>query len=57
MSDAEKLSMELPVYLFHQGTNYYAYDFLGAHSYSTEDGQYETVFRVWDMDCSLCWQV
>ena len=47
MSDAEKLSMELPVYLFHQGTNYYAYDFLGAHSYSTEDGQYETVFRVW----------
>ena len=23
--------LELPVYLFHQGTNYRAYEFLGAH--------------------------
>ncbi|MDR1735073.1 MAG: 1,4-alpha-glucan branching protein GlgB [Oscillospiraceae bacterium] len=34
--------LELPVYLFHQGTNARAYDFLGCH---TADGR--TVFRVW----------
>ena len=31
-----------PLYLFHEGTNYRAYDFFGAHL----NGQ-ETVFRVW----------
>ncbi len=33
---------QLPIYLFHQGTNYYSYNFLGAHI--IEKG---TVFRVW----------
>ncbi len=36
----------LPIYLFHQGTNYYSYDFLGAHTYKVRGG-YKTVFRVW----------
>ena len=36
-------SYRVPTYLFHQGTNARAYDFLGAHR--TEDGR--TVFRVW----------
>ncbi len=34
---------ETPAYLFHQGTNARAYDFLGAHPCA--DGR--TVFRVW----------
>ena len=33
---------DMAAYLFHQGTNYKAYEYLGAHS--TEDGY---VFRVW----------
>ncbi len=38
----------LPLYLFHQGTNYTAYDFLGVHaSFNEESGLYEYVFRVW----------
>ena len=32
----------LPAYLFHQGTNYKTYEYLGAHK---ENGHY--VFRVW----------
>ncbi len=36
-------SYEIPTYLFHQGSNARAYDFLGAHR--TSDGR--TVFRVW----------
>lgn len=35
---------ELSVYLFHQGTNYYSYNFLGSHIIKEELG---TVFRVW----------
>lgn len=35
---------ELASYLFHQGTNFNAYDFLGAH-FNTEKGEY--TFRVW----------
>lgn len=36
----------LPLYLFHQGTNYNAYDFLGAHL-CTCNGQDGAIFRVW----------
>ena len=37
---------DLPAYLFHQGTNFTAYDYLGAHGEKTEDG-YLYQFRVW----------
>ena len=33
---------DMAPYLFHQGTNYYAYEYLGVHR---EDSRY--VFRVW----------
>ena len=38
--------LELPVYLFHQGTNYRAYEFLGAHRIkgSSKKG---VMFRTW----------
>ena len=38
-----KTNEQLPVYLFHQGTNYYSYNFLGSHII----GNTGTVFRVW----------
>lgn len=37
-----KTDDQLPIYLFHQGTNYYSYNFLGSHI--MEKG---TMFRVW----------
>lgn len=37
-----KTNLDIPLYLFHQGNNCKAYEFLGCHE---EDG--ETVFRVW----------
>lgn len=37
---------DLPVYLFHQGTNYRSYDFLGSH-FDTEDGKKGVFFRVY----------
>ena len=37
---------EVPIYLFHQGTNYKAYEFLGSHS-SKRKGVSGAVFRVW----------
>ena len=37
---------ELPIYLFHQGTNYKAYDFFGAH-FAEKDGKKGVVFRTW----------
>ena len=37
---------QLPVYLFHQGTNYKAYDFLGAH-FAEQNGKAGVVFRTW----------
>ncbi len=37
---------DLPLYLFHQGTNYNAYDFLGAHL-CCENGKDGVMFRVW----------
>lgn len=36
----------LPVYLFHQGTYYRAYDFMGAH-FDEVDGQKGVIFRTW----------
>ncbi len=39
-------NQNLPLYLFHQGTNYNAYDFLGAH-FSAQNGKQGVVFRVW----------
>ena len=36
----------LPLYLFHQGTNYYAYDYLGC-SLRRVFGKYVYTFRVW----------
>ena len=37
---------ELPIYLFHQGTNFEAHRFLGAHP-AKRDGQSGAVFRTW----------
>ena len=37
---------DLPLYLFHQGTNYRTYDFLGAH-YSVQKRKRGYVFRTW----------
>ena len=37
---------EVPIYLFHQGTNYKAYEFLGSHS-SKRKGVSGAVSRVW----------
>ncbi|MBQ3116566.1 MAG: 1,4-alpha-glucan branching protein GlgB [Clostridia bacterium] len=37
---------DLPLYLFHQGTNYYAYDFMGAH-FVRKGGKSGVIFRVW----------
>ena len=37
---------DLPVYLFHQGTNYNAYDFMGAH-FGEKDGKKGVFFRTW----------
>ncbi len=38
-----KTNDQLPIYLFHQGTNYYSYNFLGSHIIENTG----TVFRVW----------
>ena len=37
----------LPAYLFHEGTNYRSYDYLGAHRAGVSDGVYRYIFRVW----------
>ena len=37
---------DFPLYVFHQGKNFKAYDFYGAHPYK-EDGKKGFVFRVW----------
>ncbi|MDD2496492.1 MAG: hypothetical protein PHE29_15045, partial [Tissierellia bacterium] len=39
-------SNHLPIFLFHQGTNYYAYTFLGSHIITSEEKS-GVVFRVW----------
>ena len=38
-----KNDYQLPTYLFHQGTNYYSYNFLGSHIIENTGA----VFRVW----------
>lgn len=43
---SDKNSIDLPLYLFHQGTNYVAYEFMGAHL-SQADGKDGVIFRVW----------
>lgn len=40
----KNFDLELPVYLFHEGNNTRAYDFLGSHKTGNGD---EVVFRVW----------
>ncbi|MBQ8402570.1 MAG: 1,4-alpha-glucan branching enzyme, partial [Clostridia bacterium] len=37
----------LPAYLFHQGTNYEAWRYMGVHGGRTENGEYRYTFRVW----------
>lgn len=46
MIEPIKREEELPIYLFHQGTNYTAYDFMGAH-FAEKDGKSGVVFRTW----------
>ena len=38
--------IDLPTYLFHQGTNYKSYEFLGAH-FGEKDGKSGVFFRTW----------
>ncbi len=38
---------DLPCYLFHQGTNYSAFEFLGAHFVVSKENKRGVVFRVW----------
>lgn len=41
-----KTNENLPLYLFHQGTNYKAYEFFGAHPYRSAEEQ-GFIFRTW----------
>ena len=40
------MSLELPIYLFHQGTNYKSYEILGSH-FGVKDKKNGVFFRVW----------
>ncbi|MBR2025253.1 MAG: hypothetical protein IKA02_05545, partial [Clostridia bacterium] len=40
------INNDVAAYYFHQGTNFYSYDYLGCHENISKDG-YEYVFRVW----------
>lgn len=40
------INNDVAAYYFHQGTNYYSYDYLGCHEKITDNG-YEYIFRVW----------
>lgn len=42
----QQQSWELPCYLFHQGRNFRAYEFFGAHP-GVKDGVEGAYFRVW----------
>lgn len=47
-SQSEKNNVnDLPSYLFHQGTNFNAQDYLGVHGKEIGDGRFEYSFRVW----------
>ncbi|MBQ8197690.1 MAG: 1,4-alpha-glucan branching protein GlgB [Clostridia bacterium] len=55
---------DLPIYLFHQGTNYRAFDYLGAH-FCKQNGKKGVVFRTWAPKASKvsvvgdfnCWDI
>lgn len=42
---------QLPIYLFHQGTNYYSYNFLGSHILFSGE-KTGVIFRVWAPDAN-----
>ncbi len=44
--EMKKTEGNVPLYLFHQGTNYKAYEFMGIHK-TVVDGKEGMVFRVW----------
>ena len=46
MTNKEINTTDLPSYLFHQGTNFRAYEYLGCHEHMI-DGAYQYTFRVW----------
>ena len=46
MTNKEINTTDLPSYLFHQGTNFRAYEYLGCHEHKI-DGAYQYTFRVW----------
>ncbi len=46
MQQYQQKVWELPCYLFHQGRNFRAYEFLGAHPYN-RNGEKGICFRVW----------
>ena len=46
MSKEKTENLDLPIYLFHQGTNYKAYELLGSHS-GVKNGKKGIYFRVW----------
>ena len=46
MSKINAQSNDMGAYLFHQGTNFYSYEYLGCHE-SFIGGKYEYTFRVW----------
>ena len=46
--ETEKVNNEIPLFLFHQGTNFTSYELLGCHfDYDERSGVYNYVFRVW----------
>ena len=47
MKSEEIFQKDMPVYLFHQGTNYTAYDLLGCHVVCSDGTYFKYVFRVW----------
>ena len=46
VADKKSTQNDFPLYLFHQGTNYKAYEYLGAHIYE-QKGILCAVFRTW----------
>ncbi len=46
MAVKENTTGNLPLYLFHQGTNFRSYDYLGAH-FTEVDGKKGVTFRTW----------
>jgi len=46
-AEGECRDTELPAYLFHQGTNFTAWKYLGCHSRTTAEGTFVYTFRVW----------